>query len=59
MHFNYTSSQAQGFGYCVFGEVTEGMDVVDAIAKVKTGQRQGHGDVPLEAIVIHDIREEP
>lgn len=54
---NYTSSQPQGFGYCVFGEVTSGMDVVDAIAKAKTGQRQGHGDVPLEDIMIHDIRE--
>lgn len=54
---NYTSSQPQGFGYCVFGEVTAGMDVVDAIAKMKTGQRQGHGDVPLEDIIIHDICE--
>ena len=54
---NYTSSQPQGFGYCVFGEVTAGMDVVDAIAKTKTGQRHGHGDVPAEDIIIHDIRE--
>jgi peptidyl-prolyl cis-trans isomerase B (cyclophilin B) len=43
---NFTSEQAQNFGYCVFGEVVEGMDIVDAIAKVKTGQRMGHGDVP-------------
>jgi peptidyl-prolyl cis-trans isomerase B (cyclophilin B) len=55
---NYSSDEIQGFGYCVFGEVTQGMDVVDAIAKVKTGQRQHHGDVPLETIVIHEIREE-
>lgn len=55
---NYNGSQPQGHGYCVFGEVTEGMDIVDAIAKAKTGQRQGHGDVPLEDIIIHEIREE-
>ncbi len=45
------------YGYCVFGEVTEGMDVVDAIAKVKTGQKNGHSDVPVETIVIHSIEE--
>lgn len=54
---NFTSPQPQGFGYCVFGEVTQGMDVVDLIAKTKTGQRKGHGDVPTEDIVIHEIRE--
>jgi peptidyl-prolyl cis-trans isomerase B (cyclophilin B) len=55
---NFTSSkQPQGFGYCVFGEVIEGMDVVDAIAKSKTGQKLGHGDVPLEDVIIHDIKE--
>ncbi len=55
---NYSGEQAQSYGYCVFGEVTEGMDVVDSIAKVKTGQSKGHGDVPLEVIVIHQISEE-
>jgi peptidyl-prolyl cis-trans isomerase B (cyclophilin B) len=54
---NYSGDQAQSYGYCVFGEVVEGMDVVDMIAKVKTGQRMGHGDVPLEEIVIHQISE--
>lgn len=54
---NYSGDHAQGFGYCVFGEVTEGMDVVDAIAKVKTGQRKGHGDVPMEDVMIHSISE--
>jgi peptidyl-prolyl cis-trans isomerase B (cyclophilin B) len=54
---NYSNDQPQGFGYCVFGEVVEGMDVVDAIAKVKTGQRKGHGDVPLEEVVIHEVKE--
>jgi len=41
-----------GWGYCVFGKVTEGMDVVDAIGKVKTGNRGGHGDVPQEDVII-------
>lgn len=54
---NYTTETQQGYGYCVFGEVVQGMDIVDAIAKVKTGQRAGHGDVPVEAVVIHDVRE--
>ena len=54
---NFSGEHAQGYGYCVFGEVVEGMDVVDAIAKVKTGQRQGHADVPVEEVVIHEISE--
>ncbi|KTD64356.1 peptidylprolyl isomerase [Legionella spiritensis] len=54
---NFTGEHPQGYGYCVFGEVVEGMDVVDAIVKVKTGERMGHADVPLEDIIIHEIRE--
>ena len=54
---NFTGEHAQGFGYCVFGEVVEGMDVVDAIAKVKTGQKAGHADVPEETISINEIIE--
>jgi len=38
--------------YCVFGKVVAGMDVVDAIAKVPTGSRRGHNDVPLEPVTI-------
>ncbi|MCB2262012.1 MAG: peptidyl-prolyl cis-trans isomerase [Candidatus Thiosymbion ectosymbiont of Robbea hypermnestra] len=41
-----------GWGYCVFGRVTEGMDVVNAIKKVETGSRHGHQDVPLRDVVI-------
>jgi peptidyl-prolyl cis-trans isomerase B (cyclophilin B) len=41
-----------GWGYCVFGRVVGGMDVVDAIKGVATGSRQGHGDVPKEDVVI-------
>ena len=54
---NYTGDHVQGFGYCVFGEVVEGMDVVDAIAKVKTGQRMGHADVPTEEVSILEVKE--
>jgi len=49
---DHTGKNARGWGYAVFGEVVEGMDVVDAIAAVPTGQRGGHGDVPLEPVVI-------
>ena len=41
-----------GWGYCVFGKVTEGKDVVDAIRKVKTGRSGMHGDVPVEDVII-------
>ena len=43
-------------GYCVFGKVVAGMDVVDAIAKVKTGQAGGHSNVPVEDVVIKSVR---
>ena len=49
---NHTSESASGWGYAVFGKVIEGSDVVDAIEKVRTGNAGGHGDVPLEAVVI-------
>ncbi len=49
---NFTSESMQGWGYAVFGKVTDGMDVVDAIAQVKTGDKGGHQNVPLETIAI-------
>ena len=49
---NHTAPNGQGWGYCVFGKVTDGMDVVDAIAGVATGNDSGHGDVPVETITI-------
>ena len=49
---NYKSPTAQGYGYCVFGKVVEGMDVVDEIKKVKTGTRSGHQDVPVEDVIL-------
>jgi cyclophilin family peptidyl-prolyl cis-trans isomerase len=45
-----------GWGYAVFGRVTQGMDVVDAIAKVSTGKRGMHQNVPLEPIVIQSVK---
>ena len=43
-------------GYCVFGKVIEGMNVIDQIRLMKTGQRNGHGDVPVEDVVIRSMR---
>jgi peptidyl-prolyl cis-trans isomerase B (cyclophilin B) len=54
---NHTSPDVQGWGYCVFGKVTEGMDVVDAIAAVSTTNRSGHSDVPEDVIVITSATE--
>lgn len=52
---NHSSETPQGWGYAVFGKVTEGMDIVDEIAKVKTGNHGMHGDVPLESVVINKM----
>lgn len=49
---NYKSPSSQGYGYCVFGKVIEGQDVVDKIKKVKTGDSAGHQNVPLEDVII-------
>lgn len=49
---NHKSKTPEGWGYCVFGHVTEGMDIVDQIAKVRTISRAGHQDVPEEDIII-------
>ncbi|GFO59380.1 peptidyl-prolyl cis-trans isomerase [Geomonas silvestris] len=44
------------FGYAVFGQVVEGMDIVDAIREVKTGNKAGHQDVPVETVFIKSIK---
>lgn len=49
---NFTAPTQQGYGYCVFGKVIRGMDVVDKIAGVATGDRPPHSDVPLQPVVI-------
>jgi peptidyl-prolyl cis-trans isomerase B (cyclophilin B) len=49
---NHTAPTPQSWGYCVFGKVSEGTEVVDKIKKVKTGSRGMHQDVPLEDVVI-------
>ncbi len=49
---NFKAPTAQGWGYCVFGKVTAGTDIVDKIAQVRTGNHMGHQDVPVEAVVI-------
>lgn len=52
---NHRSPTPQGWGYCVFGKVIEGQDVVDFIKDVETGRNGPHSDVPLEDIVIENI----
>jgi peptidyl-prolyl cis-trans isomerase B (cyclophilin B) len=49
---NHTAPNPQGWGYCVFGKVTDGTDVVEKIKGVKTGTRSGHQDVPVEDVII-------
>lgn len=49
---NFSAPTAQGWGYCVFGKVTAGTEVVDKIRQVKTGNRNGHQDVPVEPVII-------
>jgi len=49
---NFTAPNASGWGYCVFGKVTEGMDVIDKIKGVNTTSRAGHQDVPEEPVII-------
>lgn len=49
---DHKSKKPEEYGYAVFGEVTEGMDVVDSIAGVQTGSRGFHNDVPVEDVVI-------
>lgn len=52
---NHTSPTPQGWGYCVFGKVVDGMDVVRSIEAVATGNAAGHQDVPLEDVIIESV----
>ena len=53
---NFRSESMQGWGYAVFGKVTDGMKVVDEIARVRTGNKGGHQDVPVETITITGVK---
>jgi peptidyl-prolyl cis-trans isomerase B (cyclophilin B) len=52
---DHTSPTPQGWGYAVFGKVTDGMDTVSSIEGVKTGSNHGHQDVPMEDVVITKV----
>jgi peptidyl-prolyl cis-trans isomerase B (cyclophilin B) len=52
---NHTGKNSSGWGYCVFGKVTSGMDVVNKIKGVKTGSKGFHQDVPKEAVIIQKV----
>ena len=53
---DFLDHSARDFGYAVFGEVSDGMDVVDTIAGVQTGNHGGHQDVPVEAVEITEVK---
>jgi len=52
---DHKAKTPQGFGYCVFGKVTDGLDIVDRIAAVDTGTRGHHENVPTDNVMIHSI----
>ena len=53
---DFLNNRTGNFGYAVFGRVVEGIEVIDKIAKLKTGRRGGHDDVPAESVVINSAR---
>ncbi len=54
---NHSAPSSQGWGYCVFGEVVDGMDVVDKIREVPTGNKGYHQDVPVDDVIIEKVEE--
>lgn len=52
---DFRNKTPQGYGYCAFGKVVEGMDVVDKIAKVSTTNKGPHGDVPVKPVIIESV----
>jgi peptidyl-prolyl cis-trans isomerase B (cyclophilin B) len=52
---DFQSETPNGWGYCVFGEVVEGMDIVTKISKVATGFQNGHNDVPDTPVIINNV----
>lgn len=55
LFLNHQNKKPDNFGYCVFAQVVEGMDVVDQIRAVKTGSKGGHSDVPVEPVFIKSV----
>jgi cyclophilin family peptidyl-prolyl cis-trans isomerase len=53
---DFLNHRTGNFGYAVFGRIVGGIDVIDRIAKLKTGRRRGHDDVPAEAVVVRSAR---
>lgn len=53
---NHQNTSTAGFGYAVFGKVTQGMHVVNRIKMVKTGNLNGHSDVPMDSVIIKSLR---
>lgn len=52
---NFSSDSVDGWGYCAFGHVVDGMDIVDKIKAVETTSRMGHQDVPVDDVVIEKV----
>lgn len=52
---NFSAKNSNGWGYCVFGKVTSGMEVVDKIKKVTTTTKSGHQDVPAQDVIIEKV----
>lgn len=55
LFLNHTAPTPMGWGYCAFGQVTDGLDVVIQISKVKTTNKAGHDDVPVEDVIIERV----
>jgi peptidyl-prolyl cis-trans isomerase A (cyclophilin A) len=53
---DFLDNKPGNYGYAVFGKVVAGMDVIDTIAKTKTGRHGHHDDVPVEAVVVHSAK---
>lgn len=52
---NFKAESSDGWGYCVFGKVIEGMEIVDKIKSVATTSKRGHNDVPVENVIIENV----
>jgi peptidyl-prolyl cis-trans isomerase B (cyclophilin B) len=52
---DFSAANAQGYGYCVFAEVVDGMDIVEKIKNVDTGRSGMHDDVPTEDVLIESV----